>query len=80
MPPSRKRPHQRADSSPSGPSDFGRLDRPPCLATRVEQLLREAIVEGRMPIAQIDNATCLIVPGAGANDPAAHILPPDTTN
>src|SRR5438270_12674002 len=24
--------------------------------------------------------TCLIVPGAGANDPTAHVLPPDTLN
>src|SRR5205085_2878812 len=28
---------------------FGRLDRPPCLTTRVEQMLRQAIAEGRFP-------------------------------
>src|SRR3954451_4755711 len=35
--------------STTGQPGFGRLDRPPCLTTRVEQMLRHAIAEGRFP-------------------------------
>jgi LacI family transcriptional regulator len=35
--------------STTGQSSFGRLDRPACLTTRVEQMLRQAIAEGRFP-------------------------------
>ncbi len=31
------------------PEELGRLERPPCLTTRVEQMLRQAIAEGRFP-------------------------------
>lgn len=42
---------RRQPSQPAGDpaSDFGRLDRPPQLKSRVEQVLRQAITEGRFP-------------------------------
>jgi DNA-binding LacI/PurR family transcriptional regulator len=41
--------HRPDPSVPESSGDFGRLDRPPCLTSRVEQILREAIAEGRFP-------------------------------
>jgi DNA-binding LacI/PurR family transcriptional regulator len=38
-----------SESSSEQPSEFDRLDRPPRLVSRVEQLLRQAITEGRFP-------------------------------
>jgi LacI family transcriptional regulator len=52
MPP----PHKR---DPDSPDAFGRLDRPPCLTSRVEQILREAITEGRFPGGRLPTETQL---------------------
>ena len=39
--------------SPAANSDLPRLDRPPSLASRVEQVLRQAIAEGRFPAGRL---------------------------
>ncbi len=41
--------HPDNELSPEPAADFGRLDRPPRLVSRVEQLLRQAIMDGRFP-------------------------------
>src|SRR5271166_1124455 len=40
---------RRRNMDTAGQPGFGRLDRPACLTTRVEQMLRQAIGEGRFP-------------------------------
>src|SRR3954447_8659533 len=41
--------HPPSTTASPSTTAFGRLDRPACLTTRVEQMLRQAITEGRFP-------------------------------